>query len=83
MLAELLASQMRVSKCRRNQSLFPCILLQKEQYSVGVKLPMYNFSHVCQCVCICIAAEEDSSGRFAASRAVVLRGSEGDRWCLL
>lgn len=57
-MAELLASQMRVSKCSLNRSLFPRTFPQKN--SVGVKLPVCNFSDVCQGFCICIAAIEDS-----------------------
>ena len=45
----------------------------KEQNSVGVKLPMYNFSRVCQRVCICVA-EEDSSGRLYSKES---DGAEG------
>lgn len=54
----------------------PMYLPEREQYSVGVKLSVYNFSRVCQCVCICIAAEEDSSGRLCSKES---DGAEG-RW---
>lgn len=60
-----------------------CVSSAKQQYSVGVKLPMDNSSHVCQSVCICTAAEEDSSGTLQEGEWWELRGRESIWCCLL